>query len=200
MDEGRTRTLPVSINAVFVEFLRDDYAEKLLKRLKQYGISPRVVELEITEQSLSERGANYVIRALHLLKENGIHISLDDFGTGHSSLTRLSNYPVDCIKIDRSFVERMHTDRSALAIVKAITQIGASVSLDILVEGIENPEQVTTLKDCDCQVLVKASIFIVHNLVSTKPPNCCVAKFIRTHNHAAQIFNQRLSRWSCCSL
>ncbi len=151
MKEG-LEPLPVSINAAPVEFLRDDYAEKLLKRLKQYGISPRVVELEITEQSLSERGANYVIRALHLLKENGIHISLDDFGTGHSSLTRLSNYPVDCIKIDRSFVERMHTDRSALAIVKAITQIGASVSLDILVEGIENPEQVTTLKDCDCHI------------------------------------------------
>ena len=64
----------------------------------------------------------------------------------------LRSYPIDVIKIDRSFVERMHTDRSALAIVKAITQIGASVSLDILVEGIENPEQVTTLKDCDCHI------------------------------------------------
>ncbi|WP_180124431.1 EAL domain-containing protein [Acinetobacter sp. YH12097] len=142
--------LPISINAAPVEFLRDDYAEKLLNRLKQFGISPDIIEVEITEQSLSERGSNYVIRALNLLKDHGIHISLDDFGTGHSSLTRLSNYPVDCIKIDRNFVERMHTDCSALAIVKAITQIGASVSLNILVEGIEKPEQVDTLKECNC--------------------------------------------------
>lgn len=146
------KALPISINAAPVEFLRDDYAEKLLNRLHEYKISPDIIELEITEQSLSERGANYVIRALHLLKKNGIHISLDDFGTGHSSLTRLSNYPVDCLKIDRNFVERMHTDSSALAIVKAITQIGASISLKILVEGIEHSEQVDTLKECDCHI------------------------------------------------
>lgn len=144
--------LPISINAAPVEFLRDDYAEKMLQRLQEFHISPEIIELEITEQSLSERGANYVIRALHLLKKNGIRISLDDFGTGHSSLTRLSNYPVDCIKIDRNFVERMHTDSSALAIVKAITQIGASVSMNILVEGIEHSEQVDTLKACDCHI------------------------------------------------
>jgi FOG: EAL domain len=93
-----------------------------------------------------------VIRALNLLKKHGIHISLDDFGTGHSSLTRLQEYPVDCIKIDRNFVERMNNDPSALAIVKAITQIGSSISLDVLVEGIENTEQLDTLINCDCQI------------------------------------------------
>ena len=82
----------------------------------------------------------------------GIHISLDDFGTGHSSLTRLQEYPVDCIKIDRHFVERLNSDPAALAIVKAITQIGSSISLDVLVEGIENTEQLSTLLQCDCQI------------------------------------------------
>lgn len=144
--------LPISINAAPVEFLRDDYAEKLLERLSRFDISADKVELEITEQSLSERGANYVIRALNLLKQAGIHISLDDFGTGHSSLTRLQEYPVDCIKIDRNFVERLNTDPSALAIVKAITQIGSSIELDVLVEGIENTEQLSTLINCDCQI------------------------------------------------
>lgn len=72
-------------------------------------------------------------------------------GTGHSSLTRLSDYPIDCIKIDRNFVERMTKDSSALAIVKAITQLGSSISMDILVEGIENTEQLNVLKDCECQ-------------------------------------------------
>lgn len=142
--------LPISINAAPVEFLRDDYAEKLLQRIQQYGIPHHTVELEITEQSLSERGANYVRRALNLLKQSGIQISLDDFGTGHSSLTRLKDYPVDCIKIDRNFVERMTLDRSALAIVKAITQLGDSISLDILVEGIETAEQLEVLKACHC--------------------------------------------------
>ncbi len=144
--------LPISINAAPVEFLRDDYAEKFLARLSRFDIPAHKVELEITEQSLSEGGANYVIRALNLLKKHGIHISLDDFGTGHSSLTRLQEYPVDCIKIDRNFVERMNNDPSALAIVKAITQIGSSISLDVLVEGIENTEQLDTLINCDCQI------------------------------------------------
>ena len=144
--------LPISINAAPVEFLRDNYAEKLLARLARFDIPTDKVELEITEQSLSESGAHYVVRALNLLKQAGIHISLDDFGTGHSSLTRLQEYPVDCIKIDRNFVERMNTDPSALAIVKAITQIGSSISLDILVEGIENTEQLDTLMGCDCQI------------------------------------------------
>ncbi|WP_347455391.1 EAL domain-containing protein [Acinetobacter thermotolerans] len=144
--------LPISINAAPVEFLRDDYAEKLLERLSRFDIPADKVELEITEQSLSERGANYVIRALTLLKEAGINISLDDFGTGHSSLTRLQEYPVDCIKIDRNFVMRLNTDPSALAIVKAITQIGSSIKLDVLVEGIENNEQLSTLITCDCQI------------------------------------------------
>ena len=143
--------LPVSINAAPVEFLRDNYAEMLLSRLSCFDIPYNKVEIEITEQSLAERGSDYVIRALNLLKSYGIQISLDDFGTGHSSLTRLREYPVNCIKIDRNFVENIDHDPSALAIIKAITQIGSSISLDILVEGIENTEQLDTLIACDCQ-------------------------------------------------
>ncbi len=144
------KLLPISINAAPVEFLRDNYAEKLLSRIAQLKIPHHLIEIEITEQSLSERGSDYVIRALKLLKQAGLSISLDDFGTGHSSLTRLRDYPVDCLKIDRSFIKNMHNDPSAMAIVKAITQIGNSISLDILVEGIEKKEQVDALQACDC--------------------------------------------------
>lgn len=151
LDSGM-QLLPISINAAPVEFLRDNYAETLLNRLAQFNIPHDMVEIEITEQSLSERGSDYVIRALKLLKKVGIHISLDDFGTGHSSLTRLRNYPVDCLKIDRNFIENMHDDPSAMAIVKAISQIGASISLNILVEGIEHLEQLDALKACDCHI------------------------------------------------
>ena len=148
--ESGLELLPISINAAPVEFLRDNYAETLLNRLAQFNIPHEMVEIEITEQSLSERGSDYVVRALGLLKQAGIRISLDDFGTGHSSLTRLRNYPVDCLKIDRHFIENIHDDPSSLAIVKAISQIGASISLEILVEGIERLEQVDALKACDC--------------------------------------------------
>ena len=144
--------LPVSINAAPVEFLRDDYAEQLLSRLAQFNIPHHKIEVEITEQSLAEGGSDYVISALNMLKTAGVNISLDDFGTGHSSLTRLRDYPVDCIKIDRNFVEHLHSDPSALAIIKAITQIGSSICLDILVEGIENMQQLDTLKACDCRI------------------------------------------------
>ncbi|NNH76780.1 sensor domain-containing protein [Acinetobacter terrae] len=148
--ESGLELLPISINAAPVEFLRDNYAETLLNRLAQFNIPHEIVEIEITEQSLSEHGSDYVIRTLTLLKQAGIRISLDDFGTGHSSLTRLRNYPVDCLKIDRNFIENIHDDPSSLAIVKAISQIGASISLEILVEGIEHLEQVDALKACDC--------------------------------------------------
>ena len=144
--------LPISINAAPVEFLRDNYAETLLNRLAQFDIPFSMIEIEITEQSLSERGSDYVIRALNMLKKSGISIALDDFGTGHSSLTRLRNYPVNCIKIDRKFIENIEHDPSAIAIVKAISQIGASISLDILVEGIEDLAQLEAVKACGCDL------------------------------------------------
>jgi diguanylate cyclase (GGDEF)-like protein len=147
-----TKVLPVSINAAPVEFLRDNYAETLLKRMQFYKIPPELIEIEITELSLAEGGASYVIRALNLLKKAGLRISLDDFGTGHSSLTRLKDYPVDCLKIDRSFVVGMQNDPSILAIVRAISQLGPGMSLDILAEGIEVTEQLNTLIDCDCHI------------------------------------------------
>ncbi|MCG2607970.1 EAL domain-containing protein [Acinetobacter sp. SM34] len=150
--EAGLQLLPISINAAPVEFLRDNYAETLLNRLAQFKIPYQLIEIEITEQSLSEHGADYVIRALRLLKQAGLSISLDDFGTGHSSLTRLRDYPVDCLKIDRNFIENIPDNLSDLAIVKAISQIGASISLDILVEGIETSAQVEALKACDCYI------------------------------------------------
>lgn len=141
---------PVAINAAPVEFLRDNYAETFLSRLQEYQIDPRLIEIEITEQSLEERGAAYVLRALEQLKHAGIRIALDDFGTGHSSLTRLKDYPIDILKIDRSFIEKMHDDPAILAIVSAIGQLGPKLKIEILAEGIEECAHVSTLQDCQC--------------------------------------------------
>lgn len=141
---------PVAINAAPVEFLRDNYAESLLSRLAEYDIDPRLIEIEITEQSLEVRGAAYVLRALEQLKQVGIRIALDDFGTGHSSLTRLKDYSIDILKIDRSFIEKMHADPAILAIVSAIAQLGPKLKIEILAEGIEALEHVSTLQECQC--------------------------------------------------
>lgn len=142
--------VPISINASPVEFMRDNYAEKFLRRLEAYQIPAELIEIEITEHTLAERGAEYVIRAIHKLKNAGILISLDDFGTGHSSLTHLRDYPVDNLKIDCAFIGRIHTDQSIYAIVEAIVKLGPILSLNIIAEGIETHEQFQTLKSLGC--------------------------------------------------
>ena len=143
---------PISINAAPVEFLRDDFAERMLRRLNHYHIPLHLVELEITEYVLGERGSEYVARALRVLKKAGVRIALDDFGTGHSSFTDLRDYPVDCLKIDKSFVQRMTQERAMMAIVKAMCQLGADLSLDIVAEGIETPEQRAVLMTAGCRI------------------------------------------------
>ncbi|WP_423250486.1 sensor domain-containing protein [Acinetobacter haemolyticus] len=144
--------VPISINAAPVEFLKDNYAERLLQRLNLYKIPHHLVEIEITEHILDDRGSDYVIRALNLLKQQGVKIALDDFGTGHSSLTRLRDYPVDCLKIDCEFIRQMNGDEAILAIVQAIIALGPKLALDIVAEGIENSDQLELLKQFGCSI------------------------------------------------
>lgn len=143
--------VPISINASPVEFMRDNYAELLIQRLNAHSIPAHLIEIEITEHILSERGSAFVIRALKKLKTFGIRISLDDFGTGHSSMTHLRDYPVDCLKIDFAFVNRMNEDKAISSIVEGITRLGPILSLDVIAEGIETVEQLQSLKDVGCQ-------------------------------------------------
>ena len=143
--------VPVSINASPVEFMRDNYAEILMKRLAHYQIPLHLIEVEITEHILADRGYEYVVRALQKLKKAGVRISLDDFGTGHSSMTHLRDYPVDCLKIDYNFVNRMDEEKSIKAIVEGIAKLGPILSLDIIAEGIETVQQLETLKRAGCK-------------------------------------------------
>lgn len=148
--KGGLSLVPVSINAAPVEFLRDDYAERLLKRLESFGIPVALICVEVTEHVLGERGSEYVIRALRKLANAGARVALDDFGTGHSSLAHLRDYPVNCLKIDRSFVQRVDQDPQIHAIVAAIGQLGPSLSLDIIAEGIETNAQREALIGAGC--------------------------------------------------
>ncbi|NHB57483.1 sensor domain-containing protein [Acinetobacter shaoyimingii] len=143
--------VPVSINASPIEFMRDNYAELLIARLNKFNIPAHLVEIEITEHILSERGSEFVIRALEKLKTLGLRISLDDFGTGHSSMTHLRDYPVDCLKIDYAFVSCMNEENSISSIVEGIAKLGPILSLDVIAEGIETDQQLQSLRAVGCE-------------------------------------------------
>lgn len=144
--------LPVSLNAAPVEFLRDDFAERLLEQIARFGLPTSLIEIEVTEHSLAERNAEYVGRSLNVLKKAGVRIALDDFGTGHSSFTNLRDYPVDCIKIDRDFIRRMQDEAVIAAIVKAVCQLGPALHLQIIAEGVETRQQCNALLEVGCEV------------------------------------------------
>jgi diguanylate cyclase (GGDEF)-like protein/PAS domain S-box-containing protein len=140
----------VSINASPAEFLRDDYAEKLLSRAAEYEVSGDLLEVEVTEHVFLERGAEYVSRALTMLSESGVRLSLDDFGTGYSSLSHLRDFPVDVVKIDRSFIAKMGSEPEIASIVTAVIDLAASLQLEVVAEGIETREQEAALKLRGC--------------------------------------------------
>ena len=121
--------------------MRDNYAEKFLQQLQKYDLPPELLEVEITEHMFDGRGAGYVFRAIKLLKEKGVRISLDDFGTGYSALANIRDYPVDVIKVDRTFVSSLSQGREGLAVIKALLLLATQLELDVVAEGIENTEQ-----------------------------------------------------------
>ena len=143
-DKGLT-LVPVSINASPVEFMLDDYAEKCLAQIDEYGIDPRLIEIEITEHMIVGHGAEYVIRAIDVLRKQGVRIALDDFGTGYSTLSNIKDYSVDVIKVDRSFVSSLHQGRQGTAIIKALLLLANCLGMDVVAEGVEEQEQCDTL-------------------------------------------------------
>lgn len=140
----------VSINASPAEFMRDDYAECFVSRVEQAGICPTMVQVEVTEHAFLAQGADYVERALRVLSANGIRISLDDFGTGYSSLSHLKDFPVDILKIDRSFVSTIETAAESAAIVRALVELARNLSMEVVAEGIENEAQRRFLAEIGC--------------------------------------------------
>jgi diguanylate cyclase (GGDEF)-like protein/PAS domain S-box-containing protein len=140
----------ISINAAPAEFLRDDYAERLLASLGAHEVPPDRVEVEVTEHALMERGREYVSRALTCLKSAGVAVSLDDFGTGHSSLSHMRDFPVDLIKIDRSYTALIGEDEETAALVAGVIHLACSLGLEALAEGVETAQQLDLLRAMGC--------------------------------------------------
>jgi len=141
----------VSINISPEQFKEDDIVDFVAEALSETGLAPDQLGLEITEGILfSDTEEN--IAKLNRLKKLGLYIALDDFGTGYSSLSYLASFSFDCIKIDRSFTNRLGKTVEVDAVVAAIVGIGNSLNVSILAEGVEDDNHVTMLKAAGCRM------------------------------------------------
>lgn len=138
----------VAINLSTADFHRADLDEQLCDAFGNRGIDLRHLHVEVTECVLME---SHILPPLQNLRALGVRIDLDDFGTGHASLTHLLHFPVDSIKIDRSFVERALVDRPSAAIVEALIDIARKIDLHVVAEGVESIEQASWLMALGCQ-------------------------------------------------
>ena len=143
--------LTISANVTAKQFAQRDLAEQIGEILRQTGIDPCCVDLEITE-NIAMADAERSAVVLSQLKALGVRLSIDDFGTGYSSLCRLQQFPVDVLKIDRAFISGMHRDHETHEIVKTIVMLAHSLGLKVVAEGIEREEQMATLQRLGCEL------------------------------------------------
>ncbi len=143
------KNLTLAVNLSVTQLQQPDLAERVKEVLDETGLPARLLELEITESSAMQN-PDLSIRTLYDLKKLGIRISLDDFGTGHSSLSYLKRFPIDTLKIDQSFVRDIITDPDTAAIVTAIIAMAHSLRLKVIAEGVELMDQANFLKKYAC--------------------------------------------------
>jgi EAL domain-containing protein (putative c-di-GMP-specific phosphodiesterase class I) len=147
-DEGHA-PIRMAVNLSTVQF-RDPQLHKVVTRvLRQTGLAPEWLELELTESVLLQK-ADATIATLRSLKEMGVHLAIDDFGTGYSSLSYLKRFPIDSLKIDQSFIREVTTNPEDAAITTSIILMGRSLHLRVVAEGVESHSQLAFLKVLEC--------------------------------------------------
>lgn len=134
----------VAVNLSARQFQHASLAERVGELLEQSGLSCELLDLELTESMLVEN-AEQTVKVLHDLKALGVSLSIDDFGTGYSSLSYLTKFPLDALKVDRSFVTGLPDNRDAVTMAKAIVNMAQNLGLKIIAEGVENERQSTFL-------------------------------------------------------
>jgi EAL domain-containing protein (putative c-di-GMP-specific phosphodiesterase class I) len=140
----------IAVNLSARQLRQRRFVNRLAETLARHGVAPARLELEVTESQLMDHPEE-AREALAQLKLLGVRLSIDDFGTGYSSLSHLQRFPVDCIKIDRSFLGG-HGDlhNGHAVITRAIIALGHNLQLQVIAEGVETREQLTFLRDHDC--------------------------------------------------
>lgn len=140
----------VAVNIAAAQLKIAEFPAFVRQLLDEYGLSPREIEVELTENILLHKDGSRISAALQTFRAMGVSIALDDFGTGYASLSHLSRFPVDRLKIDRSFVRDMCDDAPACTIVKATIGLAHSLDMTVVAEGIESEDQLERLRSCEC--------------------------------------------------
>jgi EAL domain-containing protein (putative c-di-GMP-specific phosphodiesterase class I) len=147
-----SRDLQIAVNLSPRQFADPKLAQVVMRALKESGLPARLLELEITE-TLAMQHTDVTLTTLQRLKAIGVSIAIDDFGTGYSSLAYLKRFPVDKLKIDRTFVDDVPHDREQAAIVSAIVALAHALEIEVIGEGVENDAQREFLNGCGCDYI-----------------------------------------------
>jgi EAL domain-containing protein (putative c-di-GMP-specific phosphodiesterase class I) len=144
-------TVPLSINLSSISFMQPGMVEQLEKIVRDFGVEPRQIILEVTESVLMN-DTEVAIARMQTLSDSGFELSLDDFGTGFSSLSYLKMFPIDELKIDRAFVRDVTEDERDAALVGSIIALGQQFRVRVVAEGVENAAQAAFLIDRGCHI------------------------------------------------
>jgi PAS domain S-box-containing protein len=142
--------LTMSVNISARQFLQDDLVTQVEEILRETQVEPTAINLEVTE-NVAMGDAERTIRVVHELKKLGLRFSIDDFGTGYSSLSYLGRFPMDTLKIDRSFVSNLKSNPENHEIIRTIVGLARNLGMDVVAEGTETLEEITYLKTLDCE-------------------------------------------------
>jgi EAL domain-containing protein (putative c-di-GMP-specific phosphodiesterase class I) len=141
--------LSIAVNLSMWNLEAQELPEQIEALLRDSGVSPKNLELEITESSIMN-DPQRVIRTLNKIRDLGVSFAIDDFGTGYSSFAYLTKLPVSCIKIDKSFVQNIETVRDSSVVVKSVIDLGHNLGLKVVAEGVENAQTMELLRSFQC--------------------------------------------------
>ncbi len=143
----------IAVNVSTAQLLADDFLESLRQALARHALQPSALEVEITETVLLDRSVVRIAETLDTLRTRGISLSLDDFGTGYASLSHITAFPVDRIKIDKSFTQGISASGERGLIARSIIGLGRGLGLDVVAEGVETESQMSFLKSHGCTAM-----------------------------------------------
>ena len=144
--------ITLSVNVSVRHLMKNDFLDEVREILDTCGIPAGQIEIEITESVMID-SAEKALQCINGIKEMGIKIAIDDFGTGYSSLSYLNKFPANLLKIDKSFIDKMNTNDSSKQYVAAIISIGHIMNFKVISEGVEEDDQLDTLRDIGCDFI-----------------------------------------------
>lgn len=151
LNQRTGKRLHVAINLSARQFVNPGLLEIIHKALEETGIDPELVEFEITESMLIDK-IDQACQIMQKLRDLGVRLAIDDFGTGYSSLSYLKNFPVNTMKIDRSFISPLENDAQSVEMVRALVLLGKAIGVQVVAEGVEHHEQLQLVEQAGCHL------------------------------------------------